>query len=454
MTIELRPVALPELDLPVERPAIPAETYAARVAAAHAAAGCDWLAVYADREHHANIAFLSGFDPRFEETLLLAGPRGERLLFVGNECLSYAVVAALPDVETRLVQSFSLMAQDRTAAPNFGAVLREAGIRRGDTVGLVGWKYLEPEEQVDGHAGFWLPEFVVAAFRSIVGDPGSVRDATAVLMHPVSGLASVIDADQIAAFEWASARASAAVARIVTGAREGDNEFVLAARMAYAGEPLTCHMMLASAGPDAALNGLRSPSARRPARGDGIVTAVGYWGGLSARGGLFADRDDAFLELAKGYFAGLTAWYEVADIGAAGGDIHEHVVTTLARAGLRPALNPGHLTGYTEWTHSPIRPKSTDRIASGMPVQVDIIPVPLRDGWALNCEDGVAFADATLREALAARHPEVSARIGARRRFVADAIGVELSENILPLSATPLWLPPFWLAPGMALARR
>src|SRR5690606_8788335 len=111
-------------------------------------------------------------------------------------------------------------------APNFGAVLREAGIRRGDTVGLVGWKYLEPEEQVDGHAGFWLPEFVGAAFRSIVGDPGSVRDATAVLMHPVSGLASVIDADQIAAFEWASARASAAVARIVTGAREGDNEFV------------------------------------------------------------------------------------------------------------------------------------------------------------------------------------------------------------------------------------
>ena len=28
-------------------------------------AKCDWLVVYADREHLANIAFLSRYDPRF-----------------------------------------------------------------------------------------------------------------------------------------------------------------------------------------------------------------------------------------------------------------------------------------------------------------------------------------------------------------------------------------------------
>ena len=46
---------------------------------------CDWLVVYADREHLANIAFLSGYDPRFEEALLLLGPRQRRVLVVGNE---------------------------------------------------------------------------------------------------------------------------------------------------------------------------------------------------------------------------------------------------------------------------------------------------------------------------------------------------------------------------------
>ena len=50
-----------------------------------------------------------------------------------------------------------------------------------------------------------------------------------------------------------------------------------------------------------------------------------------------------------------------------------------------------------------------------MPIQVDIIPTPMRDGWALNCEDGIVFADAVLRAELKARHPAVVERIEARR---------------------------------------
>jgi hypothetical protein len=88
-----------------------------------------------------------------------------------------------------------------------------------------------------------------------------------------------------------------------------------------------------------------------------------------------------------------------------------------------------------------------------MPFQVDIIPFPLRAGWALNCEDSVTFADATLREDLRAVYPAVHGRIKARRAFVRDAIGIRLKDSILPLSSTPLCLPPFWLAPGMLLTR-
>ena len=47
------------------------------------------LVVYGDREHFANIAYLTGFDPRFEEALLILSSRSKPLLVVGNECEAY-----------------------------------------------------------------------------------------------------------------------------------------------------------------------------------------------------------------------------------------------------------------------------------------------------------------------------------------------------------------------------
>jgi hypothetical protein len=198
--------------------------------------------------------------------------------------------------------------------------------------------------------------------------------------------------------------------------------------------------------------GLRSAGSRIANRGDGVTAGVGFWGGLSARAGLIADYDEGFLKTASVYFEGLVAWYEAADTGVAGEAVFAAVTEALARGGLRSALNPGHLTGHDEWIHTPIRPGSGERIASGMPFQVDIIPTPMRDGWALNCEDGVAFADAALRAELKARHPAVIERIEARQRFVRDELGIPIKESILPLSSTPLCLPPFWLASGRLLA--
>lgn len=453
MTIDLRPIDIPDFGVPAEQPAIPASTYEARCRAAYGRAGCDWLVTYADREHFANMAFLTGFEPRFEEALLLLGPGEERILVVGNEDESYAPVARLPRLDVVLSQSLSLMAQDRTRKPSIEAVLRECGLRAGETIGLVGWKYFEREEWDGPLPGFFAPAFLVSVLAKIAGDPAAIREATPVLMHPADGLRAIVDADQIASFEWAAARASAALWRIVRHIREGDSEFEAAARMGYAGEALNCHMMLASSDSSAPVIGLRSPTARVLRRGDGVTTAVSYWGGLSSRAGLLDEGGDDFLTVSKAYFEGLIAWYEAADIGAAGGDIHGTVVETLARGGLRSALNPGHLTGHDEWVHSPVRPGSRDRIASGMPFQVDIIPVPMPDGWTLNCEDAVTFADADLRDELKRKHPQVHARIAARRAFVRDAIGIDIRDSILPMSSTPLCLPPFWLASNRLLAR-
>lgn len=454
MSIILKPVSIPDFGVPLDRPALPATTYASRCDKAYEAAGCDWLVVYADREHFANISFLTGFEPRFEEALLLLGPAGRRIVVTGNENQGYTPISPLEGLETMLCQSLSLMGQDRSSKPSLAAVLREAGIASGDTVGLAGWKYVEPEEWGLDRPTFFVPAYVVDSIAHAIGSGGTLIDSTRILMHPTQGMRSVVvDADQIAEAEWAATRASAAVWRIVSGFALSDSELSAAARMGYAGEPMNCHPMLATSDRSGPVIGLRSPTARVPGKGDGATTAVSFWGGLTARAGLIAESDDAFLETSKAYFEGLIAWYETVGLGVEGGAVHEAVVSTLARGNLKSALNPGHLTGHDEWLHSPVRPGSTERIASGMPFQVDIIPIPMPFGWSLNCEDAVTFADAGLRADIEQRYPDIADRFAARRTYVSDQLGIDVKDDILLLSNIPLSLPPFWLNHGMLLAR-
>ena len=73
--VRLETIELPDFGMPDERPELPPATYASRVELLRARAdarGYDRLLVYADREHSANLSFLTGFDPRFEEAVLVA----------------------------------------------------------------------------------------------------------------------------------------------------------------------------------------------------------------------------------------------------------------------------------------------------------------------------------------------------------------------------------------------
>lgn len=449
----LSEIVIPDFGIPQVRPQIPAATLAARCDDLYARAGTDWVFVYADREHNANILYLTGFDPRFEEAAFLLGPGGKRIVVTGNESESFTAISPLPGLSVLLSQSMSLMGQDRTRTPSLEAVLREAGLKAGDSVGIVGWKYLEPEEWNDARPGFLVPHYMVVILSRIIGGVEGLSDVSAVLMHPETGGRAVVDADQIAAFEWASARASASVWNLLTHARPGQRETEAAANFTYAGEALSCHSMFSSGDASHAIHGLNSPGGRVLNKGDGVTTAVGYWGGLSSRAGLLDDEDEAFVALAGYYFDGLVSWYENAAIGVTGGALHDAVVETLARGKLRSTLNPGHLVSYDEWSHSPVRPGSPEKLRSGMVFQVDVIPTPMPAGKALNCEDSVAIADAGLRAELAARHPEVWGRIEARRAFMADKLGVTLGEHLLPLSNIQLCLPPLWLRPDRIFVR-
>src|SRR5438477_4769734 len=222
MPVRLHDTAIPDFGVPIELPQIPPATYEERCRIAYKRAGTRWLVIYADREHFANIMFLTGFDPRFEEALLVLGPGDRRVIIAGNECVDYASIARLPNVEIVLAQSFGLMGQDRSRAPNLCDVLHGLGLTAGDSIALAGWKYLEPIEWSGTLPTFFAPAFIADVLRKIAGDATAVSDATKVLIDPSEGLRAIVDVDQIAVHEWAGARASAALWRILSRVKEGD----------------------------------------------------------------------------------------------------------------------------------------------------------------------------------------------------------------------------------------
>jgi Xaa-Pro aminopeptidase len=445
MKIELRKVSPPEIQFPTECPAIPKDQYEQRLSDLFQRCQADWVVVYADREHYANLTYLLNFDPRFEEALLVMGAGGKRTLVLGNECMGYTSVLPFP-VETALAQTLSLGGQKRDTAPQIKKVLQEIGISNSDQVAVIGWKYLQVEETDNPLTPAFLPAFFVDVLRAIVGQSGSVVDKTAVMMHPETGLRSINSAEQIAAFEWAARSCSASVFSILNGARPGMTEMQAMSLMNYAGQPMSMHPIFASG--NSAVNGLRSPSYRCISEGDGVSTAVGFWGSLCCRAGLMlAQPDQAFFEqVVTPYYGAIATWYKTMRLGVPGDEVFQAVTRAFEGSGMQSALNPGHLTSLEEWTHSPIRPGSSEQIHSGMVFQVDIIPTPVPDGMMLNCEDTIAFADAALRSEIQKKFPEMWQRIQSRRTFMQEQLGLILAEETLPLSDAAAYLPPFWLA--------
>lgn len=446
MQIELRHVELPAFEVPLARPVVPVEEYETRVRDLYDAVGLDWVAIYGDREHNANLLHLSSFDPRFEEAMLLLGPDARRILLVGNEGLIHAQESRLP-VDVVLYQPFSLMGQPRDTSPPIDVLLRQAGIDSGARVGVIGWKYLDEGDVDQPDAPSYVPAFLTRVLDQVTGR--SATDVTVALMDPVQGLRNRNSAAQIAQFEWGASRASAAAMRIVRATKPGITEFEAVQAMGYAGEPFSCHLMFSTS--DTQLNGLRSPSARMISRDEGVTVGIAFWGGLCCRAGVITETPDEsfFADYVRPYYAAVATWWMTLRTGLPGGELYSRVLDQLEDAPFKSALNPGHLVSYDEWVHSPVRPGSDEQIQSGMMLQCDIIPTPLPDGRGLNCEDTVAIADEALRDQIASGYPDVWERIVARREFMQEKLGITLQPDVLPLSMAPAYLAPFWLTPDL-----
>lgn len=463
VSVELADLSLPEFGLPSIEPELSSELYHTRINALYdraAQAGYAIFVVYADREHFANMSYLCGYDPRFEEALLLFDieNRGKPMLMVGNEGHGFTKTSPIvDDLEIVLYQSFSLLGQDRSRSSHLVDILSDAGVGRGKSIGVAGWKHFNIQETDNPDIWLEIPSYLADTLREMVGDPALVKNANAILMDSDGGLRTINEVDQLARFEFAATYASQGIRNVIFGVKPGMSELQAAELMGLNGIPQNCHFML-SAGERAFL-GMGSPSMRVIQHGDPYTNACGLWGALTSRAGFMAASaqelpdgiQDYVGKLVAPYFSTIVAWYEHIGIGVTGGELYKIIHDRIGDPFFGVALNPGHLIHLDEWVDSPVYEGSAETFKSGMAIQVDVIPATGTPYFTSNIEDGIALADEALRPAFAKKYPEAWRRIQKRRDFMQDVLGIQLKPEVLPFSNIPAYLPPYLLAPTRAM---
>jgi hypothetical protein len=421
--------------------------------------GYTHLVVYGDREHFGNLLWMTGFDPRFEEAVLVVQPSGTPLLLAGNEGYDYTQVSALVatgDIRVERCQSLSLLSQPRDDRKRLIDLVAGEGVGLASKIGVAGWKYYSAAETDDPLHTLEIPSILTDSLRRLAGH-SNVENATDLFMHPGYGLRATVTADEIAAFEFSNSLAAAAVKRMLFGLRDGMSDFEIYAAGQVAGLPLGCHNTF-SIGANRHL-GLGGPSGEIARTGDPMSLNVCHFGSNIARSGWLAhsaadlpaaaqDYVDAF---AGPYVAALSDWFAIMRPDVSGGDVHALIQERLPFEKYGIFLNPGHLIHNDEWLSSPIYSGSELPLRSGMYMQVDIIPSH-RVYNSSRMEEGIIIADEALQAELRMRHPAVLDRCLARRRFMRETIGLDVPATVLPLSDSAGIVPPFFFSPRTVIA--
>ncbi|HSL93795.1 MAG TPA: hypothetical protein VK905_04260 [Bacillota bacterium] len=417
--------------------------------------GVTHAVVYGDREHFANLEYLTGFDPRFEESLLILESSGRLTLLLGNECYGYSQVSPL-NLNRVLFQDFSLQGQPRDNSNELGDILSECGIRLGSRVGLIGFKYYRDSRSSD------IPSYIVDEIRCLVGSPNAFNFTDA-LTHLDYGLRLRIrTASEVAYFENAANRTSSVVRNIINSLMPGITELEASRQARYDASPISMFPIVNFGDTNVKL-GLRSPGQRELRMGDPVTICYAIRGSLVARSGLAAYSREDLRGLLHGaiedfyfpYFRGISGWYESLEIGASGGDIYAGVMDVLGdheRFGLY--LNPGHHIATDEWVNSPFFAGSPHHVQPGHYLQCDIIAARSNPFLQAIVEDGVIIADAALQTELTRDYPKVASRIARRRVFMRETLGIEIGESVLPLSNIPAVCYPYMFDSHTVLTMR
>ena len=321
-------------------------------------------------------------------------------------------------------------------------------------VGAVGWKWFGPDEAKDPETTLDLPAFIADPLRR---RGRRVENASDLMTHPVHGIRARVDATEIARLEFSNHMAAAALRRIAFGLHDGIGDFAAYEAGRVGGLPLGCHSTFATGA--RAMQGLSGPTGEVVRRGQQLSFNVCHWGSNICRSGWAAlgaadlpvaarDYVDVF---AGPYLEAMSRWCGLMQPGITGGAVWAEMQAALPFDVFGVTLNPGHLIGLEEWMSSPIREGSMEALASGMALQMDVIPGHPVYG-STRMEDGYVIADGDLQADLMRRFPEVLARCQARAGFMRDVIGMEVPGCLLPLADTCGIIAPWLLDPAQVLA--
>ena len=408
----------------------------------------DVLFIYADREHGANFSYLTGFEPRFEEAVLVLHIDGTAYLMLGNEMLSMEQFCRIP-ARAIHVPHFSLPNQPMLQEKKMEEYLEKAGIKKGMQVGVVGWKlftciFTENEQIYD------VPHFLIDALERKVTSQGSLRNLTKLFIDPCNGVRVTVNANELAYYEFGAAVASDCVMTCLEQIEVGKTELTLAEPLAAYGQPVNVQTICATG--ERFTDGVIAPRNKPTVRGDRFSVTMGLRGGLTSRAAYVANGTDdlpvserGYFEYgAKPYFAALATWYATIGLDITAGELYDAIESVLPKEQYGWMLNPGHLTSSEEWLSSPFFAGSDIRLTSGMMLQADIIPRASAFGRA-GAEDGIALADKELRDQLKEQYPQVWDRICRRRTYMQEVLGISLKEEVLPLSDLAGYYRPFLL---------
>lgn len=402
--------------------------------------GLDCIAVYADVEHGGNFEYLTGFIPRFEEALLILHKNKDAYLLLGNEVLSLAKHSRIPAKGLHM-SYFSLPDQPLDEEQNLTDVLKQAGVQEGMKLGVVGWKgfYRMHKELFD------IPFYMLEAMQSC----GAVlSNATDIFISPAYGARTTNNANEIAHYEYGQILASKGLQRAILALKPGKTEMEIASLLESEGQ---VHNVVTICSSGVRFEKANLYPVNKPIQtGERISLTVGYKGGLASRAAFAARRRDDLASavrdyeeaVAKPYFAAVCTWLETIHIGMKGKAVHDLINDILPKEIFHWKLNPGHLSADEEWLSSPIYEGSELDLKSGMILQIDIIPsVAGYPGCC--CENGVVLADEALKKELQQLHPESWKRMENRREYMKNVLGIQLHEDILPLTNMAAYYTPY-----------
>ena len=424
-----------------------------KVLANMAKANLDKLVVYGDVEHGSNFEYLVGFFTRFEEALLIIDKSGEINIVLGNENLGKASKSRVQITRTVHVSLFSLPNQPNRNDLTLKDFLKEAGLAANQRVGIVGWKNFTSTLEDNKHT-FDVPYYIVKTILEIIGNEDLLTNECSLFIGE-GGVRCTNNANEVAHYEYSASLASDCILDAMNAVVEGANELELGDKLVRFGQH-TSIVTIASSGPRF-IKANMFPRNNTVKIGDPISLTNGYRGGSSSRCGIAVEnesqlpkgQEDYLNRVAKPYFNAYAAWLENIHCGMKGHEMFDLIEAELPRAKYGWSLCPGHLIGEEEWMSSPIYEGSNEELVSGMMLQIDIIP-SVSGYTGSSAESTVLLADEKLKDDIRVQYPKMYERMMARREYMIHELGINLSEDILPMCSTVAYLRPFLLAHNLA----